>query len=111
MAQLVLAIQVSNTHEGQLHRGYRLHWDLGGCPGSSCLIYSLTQVRQLVTEQSLFPGKVRLMPQRYGGGILLGSLPLHDPFCPVRDIVHQYRGLSHLSRSNIPLPAPAVGQL
>ena len=50
MAQLALAIQVSNTHKGQLHRGYQLHWDLGSHPGFSCLIYGLVQVRQLVTE-------------------------------------------------------------
>ena len=50
MVQLVLVIQVSNTRKGQLHRGYRLHWDLGGRPGSSCLIYDLMQVRQLVSE-------------------------------------------------------------
>ena len=81
MAQLALAIQVSNTREGQLHRGYGLHWDLGSRPGSSCLIYGLAQVGQLVTEQSLFPGKVRLMPRQYGCGIPSGGLPLHDPFC------------------------------
>ena len=50
MVQLALAIQVSNTGEGQLHRGYRLHWNLGVRPGPSSLIYSLTQVGQLVTE-------------------------------------------------------------
>ena len=50
MAQLALAIQVSNTHEGQLHRGYQLHWNLGGRPGPSCLIYGIAQVGQLVTE-------------------------------------------------------------
>ena len=33
-----------------------------------------------------------------------------QPFLPVWDIAHQYRGLSHLSHSSIP-PPPAVGQL
>ena len=50
MAQLALAIQVPNTRKGQLYRGYQLHWDLGGRPGFSCLIYGLAQVGQLVIE-------------------------------------------------------------
>ena len=54
------------------------------CSGFFGLVQQLPQIRQFVEVGLFRPTKIGWPPRWSAGGALMGSPPLHDPFCQVQ---------------------------
>ena len=81
---LMLAVQIPNAGEGQWRRGHWLYGSSLVCFGFFGLVQQPPQIRQFVEVGLLRPTEIGWQPRWSAGSTLMGSPPLHDPFCQAR---------------------------